>query len=164
MPKAIPDLPYYTLIKNAANVHVSSSFPSPRVYRDPGPLVTAHLHVNLELRRSNAHFSTGNSKRRRKAPSPSLIWFAWIGSSSEGEWWTNLDFCDCTYQALWSETPSIPSVNPDLLLEDLDERLCFLRSFESVPEDEVRGTVGKMLSFLKRLRKVRHRSAIGQSL
>jgi hypothetical protein len=70
-------------------------------------------------------------------------------------------FWGCTYQALWSETPRIPVVNLDMLLEDMDERLRFLRSFASVPEDEVRSTVGRILLFLKRFR---HRDAIGRSL
>lgn len=76
------------------------------------------------------------------------------------EWSTDLDFWDCTYQALWSETPRIPAVDPDMPLEDMDERLRFWKSFASVPEDEVRGKVNKILLLLKRLRS---RGAIGQS-
>jgi hypothetical protein len=67
---------------------------------------------------------------------------------------TDRDFCECTYQALWSANPTIPSTNPDLLSKDQDERLCFLKSLESIPEDEVRGTVGKMLSCFERLCRV----------
>jgi hypothetical protein len=78
-----------------------------------------------------------------------------------GEWSTDLDFWDRTYQALWSETPRISVVNPDILLEDMDERLRFLRGFASVPEDEVRDAVGRILSFLKRLR---HQGTTGRSL
>ncbi|PVH75955.1 hypothetical protein DL98DRAFT_642514 [Cadophora sp. DSE1049] len=68
-----------------------------------------------------------------------------------GEWSKDLDFWDCTYQALWSETPNILEVNPDILLEDMDERVRFLRSFVSVPKDEVCGPVGRILSIFKRL-------------
>ena len=59
----------------------------------------------------------------------------------------DLDFWNSTYQALWSGTPSNPT---DLLLEELDKRLYFLRSFESVPKGRVRDVRGKVLSFLKR--------------
>lgn len=77
------------------------------------------------------------------------------------EWSTDLDFWDRTYQALRSEIPRTPTVNPDMLLEDIDGKLRFLKSFASVPKDEVRGTVGRILSFLKRLQ---HRGAIERSL
>jgi hypothetical protein len=76
------------------------------------------------------------------------------------EWSTDLSFWDCTYQILWSETPRIPAVNPEILLEDMNERLRFLRSFVSVPEDKVRDAVGRR-SFFKRLR---HRGTIRRSL
>ncbi|TVY37821.1 hypothetical protein LOCC1_G008416, partial [Lachnellula occidentalis] len=52
------------------------------------------------------------------------------------EWSTDFDFWDHTYQALWSEIPRAPTVNSDMLLEDMDERLRFLRSFASVHEDK----------------------------
>jgi hypothetical protein len=72
-----------------------------------------------------------------------------------GKWSMDLDFWNSTYQALWSETLGNLAENSDLLLEELDERLCFLRSFESVPEDRMRGVGGKLLSFLKRLHRGR---------
>ena len=46
----------------------------------------------------------------------------------------------------------MPSVNPDMLLEDIDERLRFLRGFESVSNDKVRGIVSRISSILKKLR------------
>lgn len=68
------------------------------------------------------------------------------------EWSTDLDFWDSTYEALWSKSLRIPAGNPDMLLEDMDKKMRFLKSFESVPEDEVRGMKGRILSFLKSLR------------
>ncbi len=62
------------------------------------------------------------------------------------KWSMDRDFWNSTYQALWSETPIILDGIPDL-----DERLCFLGSFESISKDKVRGVGGKSLSFLKRL-------------
>lgn len=75
------------------------------------------------------------------------------------EWSENLDFWDRTYQALWSRTPTIPAVNPDILLEDMDERVRFMKGFESVPKDKARGTVGRVLSVWKRFR---HGGVIGR--
>lgn len=46
----------------------------------------------------------------------------------------------------------IPAGNPDMLLEDIDEKSRFLRRFESDPEDKVRNAKGRILLFLKRLR------------
>jgi len=62
---------------------------------------------------------------------------------------TDLDLWEYTYQAFWSETSGTPSMNPDQLSEDRDERLCFLRSFESICEDAVCGRVCKLLSAKK---------------
>jgi hypothetical protein len=75
------------------------------------------------------------------------------------EWSTDLDFCDRTHQALWSRTPGILAVNPDVLLEDADERVRFLRGFESVPEDEARSIAGSLMLIWK---KFQLRSATGQ--
>jgi hypothetical protein len=77
------------------------------------------------------------------------------------EWSMDVDFWDRTHQALWSRTLKIPAVNPDVLLDDMDERVRFLRGFESVPEDEARGTVGRVLLIWKIFQ---HRGAIGRRL
>ena len=65
------------------------------------------------------------------------------------KWSMDLDFWNCTYQALWSETPSNTGEDSDPLPGKLDKKLVFLRNFESVPQDGARGR--KLLSFLKRL-------------
>lgn len=69
-----------------------------------------------------------------------------------GEWSKDLEFWDRTYQALWSETPVIPEANPDMLLEDMDEKVRFLKNFVTVPTDEVCGPVGRIMSLLKRFK------------
>ncbi|RFU32907.1 hypothetical protein B7463_g3430, partial [Scytalidium lignicola] len=65
------------------------------------------------------------------------------------KWSTDLHFWEWTYQALWSRKPIIPPIQ----LDDWNEKLQFLKSFESEYEDED-GTWRKVWSFVKRLRKV----------
>jgi hypothetical protein len=66
----------------------------------------------------------------------------------------DLDFWDYTYQALGSETPRNPAVDSDILLEEVNERLYFLRNFASVSENGGRRISGKLLSFWKRLQRL----------
>lgn len=54
-----------------------------------------------------------------------------------------------------------PDIHKESLRKDMDERLCFLRSFILLLEDEVRGVGGRMLLFLKNFL---HRGATKQSL
>lgn len=77
------------------------------------------------------------------------------------KWSTDLEFWECTSQALWTGALTIPTMSPYLLPEDREERLSFLRGFELIPEGDVRGTGIRILSFLKTLRKAPHRSARG---
>jgi hypothetical protein len=80
-----------------------------------------------------------------------------------GKWSTDLDFWDYTYQALWSEKLVIPPMPLHLPLEDRDEKLRFLTSFESGHEDGVGGTWRNVWSVVKRLRRVRHRTMLEKS-
>ncbi|CAG8977994.1 hypothetical protein HYALB_00000663 [Hymenoscyphus albidus] len=68
------------------------------------------------------------------------------------KWSTNLELWKCTSQALWTGTLTIPTMPPDMLSEDQEEILSFLRDLEST----LRGQVRKMLSFLKRPGKLWH--------
>jgi hypothetical protein len=70
-------------------------------------------------------------------------------------WSTDLDFWEYVHETLWSEHLVVPSIPPYLLSEDRDERLRFLRSFESEREDVASGAWRRVWSFVKKLRRVR---------
>jgi hypothetical protein len=72
------------------------------------------------------------------------------------EWSTDLEFLEYIHQALWSDNHA----DPQLSLEDRDEKVHFLKGFKTAPEDKVRSsTLSKVISFVKKLRRGRREGA-----